>query len=124
MVSHGMKHSIIILPVHHGNPLFQAGALHKKLPNASRVKHLCVLLGDGFRGQNIPSLCTKPEPLQAPVCFPSGVRQKLKLLKAWMRRAVGARDASDQPPVPQPDRGPLGKVVCSLQSFLKEIKIY
>lgn len=49
-VSHGMKHFIIILPVHHGNLLFQAGTLHKKLPTSSRVKHLCVLLGDGFRG--------------------------------------------------------------------------
>lgn len=48
-VSHGMKHSII-LRVHHGNPVFQAGALHKKLPTPSRVKHLCVLLRDGFRG--------------------------------------------------------------------------
>lgn len=49
-VSHGMKHSIIILLLHHGNLLFQAGALHKKLPTPSRMKHMCVLLGDGFRG--------------------------------------------------------------------------
>lgn len=57
----------------------------------------------------------------SPSLSPAGPRSlpiwslaKSKTSKAWMRRAAGARDVSDRPPVPQPNRDPLGKVAWSL----------
>lgn len=44
MPHRGMKRAVIILPVHHGDTMFQARALHKQLPPPVRVKRCCVSL--------------------------------------------------------------------------------
>lgn len=87
------KHTVFILPAHHGDAVFQVRALHRqqggKLP--------CFAVGGIWRIK-YPLPSHQAWPCRPPATSHLEAGESQKLLKTWIRRAAGAWDTSDHPP--------------------------